>query len=227
MARGGEIHALVLPCGREHEAGLVGREVRLHADVAPGVVVLELALVEGQELDVDARFLFFLLLILIQDPVLPAFLVQLQVHFRPLEVHFGHHHPAAQQRQQANGRFHRIRREHVVLGRPIGIGEAHLFDTEARVHPVPHRLEIAFDPQFTAGGVGDGPRNRSAQGVQTESDEKGQRNEQTQNQPCGPFEDGSHTVSRCKTCAPPGHHGNCDSYQDSATLRALTWSSQL
>src|SRR4051794_26728143 len=62
---------------------------------------------------------------------------------------------------------------------PFGIVEGDFFSAEARMHPAPDRMQIAFDDELAAGSVADRPGNRRFQRVETEQNEQhgGQEND--------------------------------------------------
>ena len=89
----------------------------------------------------------------LEDPVLAAVLVDLDVDDRPVEMHFGQHHAADEERQQLDAGLHRVGLEHQVVARPVGVGECNFFSAKARMYPAPDRLQAAVDDQLATGGV--------------------------------------------------------------------------
>src|SRR5258706_1158395 len=173
--------------GLEVPAGGVGRELGIERDLADRVLVAQLCLVEREREYRDARAAL-LLLVGLEQPVLAALLVDLEVDDRALQMDFGQHHPAYEERQQLDAELDRIGLEHVIFGGPFRIGEAHLLGAKARMHPGPDRAQVAVDDQLASARVTDRSGDRAFQGVQAEREEQRKRDGEREEDAAGPFQ---------------------------------------
>jgi hypothetical protein len=193
-----ERHAVVLAFHFEVDALGVGIERGDETDVARLVVVREVTLVEGQQLDVDAR-LFLGLGVLLHDPVLAAFGILLQEYLGLLQVDFRDDDAAGEERQDTDRSLDRLGLEQIVRLAPFRVGEAHAFGAEAGMHPAPYRRE-PLDDQLALGRLADGARDRPLHQVQPEHQRQGKQDNQDQDGPAKPFQ-GAHAPPRAK-CVP-------------------------
>ena len=104
---------------------------------------------------------------------------------------FGKYDATDEQGQELDADFHRVGLEHVVLVRPVGIGEAHLLGAKTRVDPAPDRAEFALDAQLAAAHVGNAALDRTLEGRQAEGQEERKRGRQQEQDGGGPLE-GAH-----------------------------------
>jgi hypothetical protein len=115
--------------------------------------------------------------------------------FFRIQFFVGKHHSPGKKRQHADRRLDRLGLQQVVGFTPIGVGEAHAFGADARVHPAPDRLQVSLDQELAAGGVGDGPGDRAAQRVQPECKKEGRGEKEEEEKPADPLED-THIVTK-------------------------------